>query len=122
MFNNIGNKIKTYAEVVSWIGIIVSIIIGVIFIISGIASETVVPIIVGILAASIGCLFCWISAFVLYGFGQLVENSDILVKTLAPNYKENLSNGESINNVANEEVEKISKAYSNSSWAESIKI
>lgn len=121
MFNNIGNKIKTYAEVVSWIGIIACIIIGVISIISGIASATIGPIIVGLLVALIGCLTCWISAFVLYGFGQLVENSDIIAKTLAPNYKEDLTDNKKIKEISNVELEKISNEYSNSNWADSIK-
>lgn len=121
MFNNIGNKIKTYAEVVSWIGIIACIILGVISIIAGIASETVGPIITGVLVALIGSLSCWIAAFVLYGFGQLVENSDILVKTLAPNYREDITDTEKLKNIDNEKIEKISKEYSNSSWVDSIK-
>ena len=33
-------------------------------------------------------MLCWISSFVLYGFGQLIENTDILVSKLAPDYKE----------------------------------
>jgi len=121
MFNNIGNKIKTYAEIVSWIGIIACIIIGVISIISGIASATIGPIIVGLLVALIGCLTCWISAFVLYGFGQLVENSDIIAKTLSPNYKEDLTDNKKIKEISNVELEKISNEYSNSNWADSIK-
>ena len=27
-----------------------------------------------------GCLMSWIGSFLLYGFGQLIENTDILVK------------------------------------------
>jgi len=106
---------------VSWIGIIACIIIGVISIISGIASATIGPIIVGLLVALIGCLTCWISAFVLYGFGQLVENSDIIAKTLSPNYKEDLTDNKKIKEISNVELEKISNEYSNSNWADSIK-
>lgn len=87
MFNNIGNKIKTYAEVVSWIGIIASIITGIVIMIT---IATFEAIFLGLLICIIGSLACWISSFVLYGFGQLIENTDILVSKLAPDYKETL--------------------------------
>ena len=85
MFNNIGNKIKTYAEVISWIGIIASIITGIVIMLT---IATFQAIFLGLLICIIGSLLCWISSFVLYGFGQLIENTDILVSKLAPDYKE----------------------------------
>ena len=117
MFNNIGRKIKIYAEVVSWIGIIICIIFGVILIISGV-NESIGLIFSGLLIALVGSLFCWISSFFLYGFGQLVENSDILVETLAPNFKEDVKD---IEKTSSDELEKISNEYSNSSWIDKIK-
>ena len=127
MFNNIGNKIKTYAEVVSWIGIIACIILGVISIIVGIANESLEAIFIGILVALIGSLSCWIESFVLYGFGQLVENSDILVKTLAPNYREDITDAEKLNDEeevftsSKTEIEKIREEYSGYKWIDTIK-
>lgn len=74
MFDNIGGKIKTLAQVVTWIGIIASVISG--FAIMSIDEE----IFVGLIVMIFGALMSWVSSFVLYGFGQLVENSDKLVK------------------------------------------
>ncbi len=75
MFDNIGGKIKTLAQVVTWIGIIASVISG--FAIMSIDEEMIF---VGLMVMIFGALMSWVSSFVLYGFGQLVENSDKLVK------------------------------------------
>ena len=80
MFDNIGGKIKALAKVVCWIGIIVSCIVGFVMLINSNA--------VGLLIAGVGSLSSWIGSFVLYGFGQLIENSDRLAAHLCP-YEEN---------------------------------
>lgn len=69
MFDNIGGKIKVLAQVVCWIGITISVIFGLISFENG-----------GIVVIILGSLFSWIGSFTLYGFGQLIENSDILVE------------------------------------------
>ena len=77
MFNNIGGKIKTLAKVICWIGIIASVI-------GGIATMAMDEdmIIFGLLGMPVGALASWIGSFMLYGFGELVENSTVLA-TLA---------------------------------------
>ena len=75
MYQNIGNKIKTLVKVVTWLGTIACCIIGFYFM-----SEDEAGIGFGILLG--GSLAIWISGFVMYGFGQLVDNSDKLVKAL----------------------------------------
>lgn len=72
MFDNIGSKIKKLAELLCWIGMLLSIIGGVILMY---AVDSLVP--VGTAIVFIGSLLSWISSFVLYGFGELVENSAI---------------------------------------------
>ncbi|MBR2473091.1 MAG: hypothetical protein IKB44_03995 [Clostridia bacterium] len=70
MFDDIGGKIMKLAMVVAWIGIVCSIIWGLVMMPrAGI---------IGIIYAGIGALVSWVGSFVLYGFGQLVENSDII--------------------------------------------
>ena len=73
MFDNIGSKIKTLAKVVCWIGIIGSIIAG----IAMIATMGSVGVLSGLLTIVLGALLSWAGSFVLYGFGKMVENSDI---------------------------------------------
>ncbi|MBQ2774291.1 MAG: hypothetical protein IJF40_00170 [Clostridia bacterium] len=75
MFDNIGIKIKSAAKAFAWIGIIASSIAGFFVMFSN--GDTPLP---GILIIIIGCLGSWLSALTLYGFGQLIENSDILVE------------------------------------------
>ena len=74
MFDNIGGKIKTLAQVVCWIGIIASFLIGIILI-----KQDEDTALIGLLVLILGSLFSWIGSFMTYGFGQLIENSDILV-------------------------------------------
>ena len=70
MFDNIGGKIKTLAKVVCWIGIVASVILGLL-------SRNAIT---ALLFIGIGSLGSWIGSFMTYGFGQLIENTDILVK------------------------------------------
>ncbi len=87
MFDNIGKKIKTYTEVITCIGIFTSIISGLVI---WVKSGTFEAFFLGLAVAATGSLFYWIASFFLYGFGQLVENSDILVDALAPDYRKSL--------------------------------
>ena len=73
MFNNIGGKIKALAIIIFVIGLIISFSVGFVLIKNGDSSR-------GILVIILGSLISWISVFTLYGFGQLVENSDKLVE------------------------------------------
>mgnify|MGYP007120306613 CR=1 FL=1 len=77
MFNNIGKKIKTLATVITILGISVSVIFGVAVIAgymsyfrgfsTGVAS--------GLIVMVVGSLASWISSFLLYGFGELIEKT-----------------------------------------------
>jgi len=71
MFDNIGGKIKTLAIAVCWIGIIGSVIAGIVMI-----ADDEDMLLYGLLSILGGPLFSWVGSFALYGFGQLVENSD----------------------------------------------
>lgn len=77
MHNNIGGKIKALAKVITWVGIIGSVISGGLQIASGANYRSSGAfIITGLLTIVGGSLIAWISSFILYGFGQLIENSD----------------------------------------------
>ncbi len=77
MFDNIGGKIKKLAKFICIVGIIISIITGIVMISSNMAGA-------GFLTMIVGALMSWVGTFVLYGFGELVENSDILVNGKRP--------------------------------------
>ena len=74
MFNNIGGKIKALAKVICWIGIIASVIGGIVLMIH---DEDMI--LYGILTAVGGALFSWIGSFFTYGFGELIDNTSKLV-------------------------------------------
>lgn len=67
MFKNIGGKIKTLAVILTVIDIIGSIVGGIVLIDmdEGLGATVIV----------VGILFSWINSFFIYGFGELIENT-----------------------------------------------
>ncbi len=88
MYKNIGGKIKGLAVFFCVIGILTSIVIGVLAMVG--ASEfsyfddsvAVMGVFGGLLTIIVGSLISWVSSFLLYGFGQLVQNSDRIYREL----------------------------------------
>lgn len=74
MFTNIGGKIKAVASIVCWIGIVLSVLTGIVMMVA--AQGNIAGILSGIVGAGVGALASWVGSFVLYGFGQIVENTD----------------------------------------------
>ena len=82
MFKNIGRKIKMLAKVICWAGIVLSIFMGIALAITLMLKNQdllILAIVLGVLYAALGALISWIGTFVLYGLGQLVDNTDKLV-------------------------------------------
>lgn len=75
MFDNIGYKIKSLAKLLCWIGIAVSLGSGCYIFRT---NEWL-----GILIIVGGTLLSWLGNFILYGFGELVDNSEIANQELA---------------------------------------
>ena len=75
MFENIGGKIKGLAVVIFTIFTIAAVIAA--FFLIGTGSDGLA--LFGILLLVLGPLTALITSWFLYGFGQLIENSDILV-------------------------------------------
>lgn len=73
MFTNVGRKIMDLASVVCWLGIIGSIITGIIMM----AAELVLP---GLLFAVVGSIGSWIGSWFTYGFGELLETTKQIEK------------------------------------------
>ena len=97
MFNNIGGKIKVLAQVEAWIGIISSVIIGIYLIGQGMdAYDGEIIVMTGVIILVVGSLFSWLSAFVLYGFGELVETNVEIAR--------GTSNSQSVNATANQPI------------------
>ena len=71
MFKNIGGKIKWLAELLFEIGAVWCIIAGIVLKFY-LEFNTAVCLLIAVL----GPVVAWISSWCLYGFGQLIENSD----------------------------------------------
>ena len=72
-FNNIGKKIKTMAKISFYLLSVLFLFYGILLIIKTDND------ILGLLWLILGPIISWISSFVLYGFAQLVDNSDKLI-------------------------------------------
>ncbi len=73
MYNNIGEKIKILVKSITIIGFII-------FGVGGIILALTSSFIIGTLVAVLGCLSLWLSSFVLYGFGELIEQVSSIAK------------------------------------------
>ena len=74
MFDNIGRKVKTLATVSCIIGIVASIILGLMLF--------SIHVIYGLIVAMLGSFISWLSSLALYAIGQSAENSDKILKIL----------------------------------------
>ena len=81
MFENIGGKIKVLAQVVCWIGIVVSVIYGIKIIQTEYATEMKA---LGFAVAVLGSVLSWIGSFLLYGFGELIEKVTVIAEKMDP--------------------------------------
>ena len=84
MFRNIGGKIKGLAELITWLGIIGSVICGIILINQGsgyYGSSALAT--AGVVVIVVGSLTSWISSFILYGFGELIEQTTWIAENTA---------------------------------------
>ena len=87
MFNNIGAKIKGLAKFIFWVISIASIIAGMYVIIQGMggrgsSDSKIMSIVIGILTAVFGIILAWLQNFLLYGFGELVDSNQKMLRIL----------------------------------------
>ena len=89
MYNNIGKKIKNLAKFIAYGGITLSIIGGfVLFFVLINDYHTEDMAFIGLMVAVIGSILCWISGFFVYGFGELVDQSQAINKKLSISKKD----------------------------------
>ena len=71
MFNNVGRKLKDIASFITYIGIALSVILGILMIKS-------LGFLLALLIIAVGSFISWISSIGIYAFGELVDNSTII--------------------------------------------
>ena len=77
MFENSGSKIKVLALICFWISLVGSVIAGLALIDS-----------IGIIIILLGILSSWLSTIVLYGMGEGIENSEIILSEIEKERRE----------------------------------
>jgi hypothetical protein len=76
MFQNIGKKIKTVAIVIMITGILLAVLVGLVAFFEEYSVGNIFSAFLTFLTvAGLGILFSWLSVFILYGFGELVDQS-----------------------------------------------
>ena len=79
MFENVGGKIKSLAEILLIFGMVLIVLGSAIYVFWSVAfqyADVLESLLLGLLFSIVGCFCCWILMLLMYGFGQLVENSD----------------------------------------------
>ena len=85
MFNNIGRKIKGLAKTLFWILTIISMIAGflvIVFTFNEGGESSILAILAGIGIAVGGFILAWLQNFLLYGFGELIDSNQKILKVL----------------------------------------
>ena len=77
MKNYVGKQVMVIASFIKWIGIIASILVGLFLLLD-------YPI-YGIIIASVGSIAFWFLAFIIYAFGQLVDDVSAIRKSITDN-------------------------------------
>jgi hypothetical protein len=83
MYTNIGGKIKLLAKVTAWVGVIGSIIAGIVMIYIGTVSYDQVSLVgIGFIVMLAGSISSCVSTWFVYGFGELIDKtSEIAANT-----------------------------------------
>lgn len=85
MWENIGNKIKSLVKIIWFIGIIGAIItcISLAYLSDAIFNDAAPGIIIGLIIAVISIFLTWIGSWLVYGYGQIIHNTDIIAGNIA---------------------------------------
>ena len=75
MFEDVGKKLQFIAKIVTWIGIALSIISGMVVIVNAIDNNQGGLALVGLLFMGVGSLVSWLSSLVFYAYGEIVDNA-----------------------------------------------
>ena len=107
MFDYIENQLKTASKFVCGIGILCSVIAGIIFmIVTAFWDFGVIYLFVGIAIAALGSAIFWVASLIIYGFGELIEKTssiDYIISKIKSIESDILS--ENRKNIAHSETE-----------------
>ena len=110
MFDNIGGKIKTLAQVICWIGIIASVIWAISLWSQNSRYYNTIGLGFGVLVG--GSLSSWLGSFFMYGFGELIEETT-LNRQINAEILKHLSAGERTENKGETQLRDVPVAFNN---------
>ena len=88
MFDNIGSKLKTLAKVLCWIGIVLSVVAAIVmFTAASYSNSGESYVVMGLITLIVGPLLSWVNSFVLYGFGELIDKTSSIERSVRDNSK-----------------------------------
>ncbi len=68
MFENVGRKIKGFVKIIFWIEAIASVVAGIVYMATAWDTQWI-----GLFIAAGGILVAWISSWMLYGYGEIID-------------------------------------------------
>ena len=80
MFVDAGKKIKKFATVLFWAAAVSFVILGLLGIVIGVTERDIVQSLLGAGYMIIGIPIMWFTCLFISGFGQLIENTEILIE------------------------------------------
>jgi cell shape-determining protein MreC len=104
MYNNIGKKIKALAKILCIVIAVFWIVIGFVLIFGRYSSPFVR--LIGFLTAIVGPFFAWVSSFLLYGYGVLIEQNAEIKRAIKRLTKGSREKEETEKKIREEEEEK----------------
>lgn len=112
MYKNVGKKIKVLATIICIVTAIFWMILGFVLILR--EKSTTEIRLVGIITLIVGPLSCWINSFLLYGYGELIEQNTETnkeLKLLTQRIKENEIDDILLQKVINKEEDEQTSFY-----------
>ena len=103
MYDNIGRKIKGLAKAIFIVESIVSVVAGMILL--SISDNLILS---GVISILLGPLVAWVSSWLLYGFGELIDKTCAIER----NTRDGEIKSEAQSNIDNERISKIELLYS----------
>ena len=89
MFDNVGNRIKVLSKVIFWVYLVISIILGIVLIVGGFESDYDSSALSfrGLTLIITGPIVGWIIGLLMYGFGELIEKTSYIERSVRTNNK-----------------------------------
>lgn len=106
MFDNIGNKIKGVSKFFCWLGIICSILLGILLVTAGINMPNGrVTIVIGIVIMIVGSFMSWVGSLITYGIGEMVQNSCVQTEIAVRSFQKDETKPQSTHGIKKQSLE-----------------